>query len=229
MNPYSTWASSRIARCVRIVSSLPGCGSLSNDDSGMRTSYPTPFTSMITWVGTASTNFPRKKVIIVLGVQSHVRVRQESNPPRGRRGKSARLLCMGKRECQCVRRVWSRRLRQPQHPLDHFRARHFLGSSVSYDRLLHFARRHFENLQPSLSSGHETNASRLAHKQRRLQVLREEQALDDAHRWMMQPNGLAKLLQDAHEAARTLPTGRALDRPLHQNLGRGPGQPKDSV
>src|SRR5690349_11006476 len=53
-----------MARWVSSMTSRPGLGSLSYEESGMSASYPTPCTSTVTWVGKASTNFPCKYAII---------------------------------------------------------------------------------------------------------------------------------------------------------------------
>ena len=87
---------------------------------------------------------------------------------------------MRERQRQRVGSVGRGRLRQTQQALHHFGDRHFLRRAVADDGLLHFARRDFVNVQPRLRRGHERGAARLAHHQRRLQVLRVEQSFHHA-------------------------------------------------
>src|SRR6185437_15564708 len=63
-NPYKRKASSRTCVCTRSRVSAPAPGSFAKVEMGIVTSYPTPPTSRITWLGCFSTRVPRSSAII---------------------------------------------------------------------------------------------------------------------------------------------------------------------
>ena len=98
---------------------------------------------------------------------------------------TAVFLRVGERQRQGVGGVGRGRLGQIQKPLDHFGDGGFLRRAVADDGLFHFARGDFENFQAGLGDDRQRRAARFAHDNGRLQILRVEQALDDADRWLM--------------------------------------------
>ena len=101
-----------------------------------------------------------------------------SDPLRRGEGVSGGFLGVGEGDGQGVGSVGGREFRQSKHALNHLCNRQFLSATESYNRLLHPPWRMLINLQPRLRHHRECRATRLAHDQRRLKILRKEQTLN---------------------------------------------------
>jgi hypothetical protein len=112
--------------------------------------------------------------------------------------------------------------------LNHFGDGAFLGGAIADDRLLHFARREFEDLESGFSGRHETCAARFAHEKRGLEILRKEQAFDNADGRMVLLNSLSQFLENVHQAPRSLPGSGTLDGALREKLRNWASQSNDA-
>src|SRR5260370_37408726 len=162
-------ASSRMARWVSSFTSFPGAGSLSNEERGMRISYPTPWTSTVTCVGRASMSLPCKKLIMI---ETVARLAASLNSfARGERVTPV-LLRVSQRQGQRVRGIGRGRFGQVEHPLHHFGGGEFLRRALTDNGLLHLARRDFVNLQAPLANGGQARPAPLPPAQGRLPISR---------------------------------------------------------
>ena len=105
---------------------------------------------------------------------------------------------------------------QREHPLYHFGHGQFLGVAVADDRLLHFTRGNFENLQATLGHRRHGRAASLTHDQRGLYVLREKQPFNRAHRRRMLVDCLPQGAANSHQTFAATPFGGTFDRALIQ-------------
>src|SRR5262249_37559170 len=85
------------------------------------------------------------------------------------------------------------------------------------------------NLKARFSDRHQAGSARLAHDQRRLEILRVKQALDDASGGLMLSQDIAQGLRDFDKATGMLPGLRTVDRSKRQGLRVRLSQSDNSV
>lgn len=118
------------------------------------------------------------------------------------------FLRMDQCQRQRVRRVGRGQFGEVQHPLHHFGNGEFLRRAVADDGLFHFARGDFKNFNSSFGDRRHRRASRLAHDEGGLQILREEKSFDHADGRLMFAQNIAERLGNFSKAARAFPSGR---------------------
>ena len=128
---------------------------------------------------------------------------------------------VGQCQRQGIRRIGCRWFGQIQHALDHFRNGLLLRSAITDDRLLHLAGGDLVDVHPAFARRHQGRTACLAHHDRGLQVLREEDAFHRAHFGFGLLDHLPQLSRDVNQTTRMFPVGGTLEGALGQGLGVG--------
>ena len=129
----------------------------------------------------------------------------------GIEGETVGFLGEGEREGEGVAGVGVGFFGEVQHTLDHFGDGAVLGGAVSDDGLFHFARGDFEDVEAALGGGGEARAAGFAHDEGGLEILREEEAFDDAGGGLVLLDDCADGVVDFGEATGAFPGLRDAD------------------